>query len=48
MELSQKQKTLSEYFSEFLKSILNFENFRKTDDSQSRCISAITDSKKRG
>ena len=48
MELSQKQKTLSEYFSEFLKSILNFENFRKTNDSQSRCISVITDSKKRG
>ena len=48
MELSQKQKTLSEYFSEFLKSILNFENFRKTNDPQSRCISVITDSKKRG
>ena len=48
MELSQKQKSLSEFFLEFLKSILIFENFRKTDNSHSRCISVITDSEKRG
>ena len=29
MELSQKQKTFSEYFSAFLKSTLDFENFKK-------------------
>ena len=48
MELSQKQKSLSEFFLEFLKFLLIFENFRKTDNSHSRCISAITDSEKRG
>ena len=35
MQLSRKQKTFSEFFSPFLKSSLNFENFQKTDDSHS-------------
>ena len=32
MEVSQKQKTFSEFFSAFLKSNLNFEHFQKKDD----------------
>ena len=44
--LSQKRKTFSEFFSEFLKSTLNFAHFQKKDDSHSRCISQITVSKK--
>ena len=48
MQLFQRQKTFYEFFSAFLKSILNFQSFQKKDDSQSRCISEITDSEKRG
>ena len=44
--LSQKQNTFSQFFSAFLKSTLNFENFQKKDDPQSRCISQITVSAK--
>ena len=44
--LSEKRKTLSEFFSAFLKSTLNFEHFQKKDDPHSRCISEITVSKK--
>ena len=44
--LSEKRKTFSEFFSAFLKSALNFENFQKKDDPHSRCISQITVSKK--
>ena len=44
--LSQKQKTLSEFFSAFLKSTLNFEHSRKKDDPHSRCISQISVSEK--
>ena len=44
--LSQKQKTFSQLFSEILKSTLNFEHFRKKDDSHSRCSSQITVSEK--
>ena len=40
--LSKKQKTFSAFFSPFLKSTLNFENFQKTYDPHSRCISEIT------
>ena len=40
--LSQKQKTISQFFSSFLKSTLNFEHFQKKDDPHSRCISEIT------
>ena len=44
--LSQKQKTLSQFFSPFLKSKLNFEHSGKKDDPHSRCISQITVSEK--
>ena len=44
--LSQKQKTSSQFFSEFLKSALNFEHFQKKDDPHSRFISQITVSEK--
>ena len=42
MELSQKQKTFSEFFTAFLKSILNFKHFEKKRDNHSFCISGIT------
>ena len=35
MQLSEKQKTFSEFFSAFLESSLNFEHFQKKDDSHS-------------
>ena len=35
MQLSQKQKTFSEFFFAFLKSILNFKHFPKKDDPHS-------------
>ena len=44
--LSQKQKTISQFFSSFLKSTLNFKHFQKTDDPPNRCISEITVSEK--
>ena len=44
--LSQKQKTFSQFFSAFLNSTLNFENFREKYDPHSRCISQITVSEK--
>ena len=44
--LSQKQKTFSQFLSQFLKSTLNFEHFQKKDDTHSRGISEITDSVK--
>ena len=40
--VSQKQKTISRFFSAFLKSTLNLAHFRKKDDPHSRCISQIT------
>ena len=43
MQVSRKEKPFSEFFSAFLKSSLNFENFQKKDDSHSRGISEITD-----
>ena len=44
--LSQKRKTFSEFFSEFLKSTLNFEHCQKKDHPHSRIISQITVSEK--
>ena len=44
MELSQKSKTFSPFFTAFSKSTLNFEHFEKKDDPHSFCISEITDS----
>ena len=46
MQLSQKQKNFSNFFSLFLKSSLNFEYFLKKDDLHSWCISEITDPEK--
>ena len=40
--LSQKQKTFSQFFSEFLKSTLNFEHFQTKDHPHSRITSQIT------
>ena len=44
--LSQKRKTVAQFFSAFLKSTLNFAHFQKKDDSHSRHISQITVSEK--
>ena len=44
MQLSQKQKILSQFFAGFLKSRLNFAHFEKNDEPHSFCISEITDS----
>ena len=44
--LSHKQNTFFEFFSAFLKYTFNFEHSQKKDDSHSRRISQITDSKK--
>ena len=44
--LSEKRKTFSQFFSAFLKSTLNFENFQKKDDPHTRCSSQITVSEK--
>ena len=46
MQLSQKQKTFSEFLAPFLKSILNFEYFEKNEDPHRFCISEIRDSEK--
>ena len=43
MHLSRKQKTFSEFFSAFLKSILNFKHFLKKDKPHSWWIPEITD-----
>ena len=48
MQLSQKQKTFSEFFFAFLKSVLNFNDLRKKDDPHSLCISQNTASEKHG
>ena len=42
MQLSQKQKTFSQFFAEFLKFRLNFKHFEKKYDPHSFCISEIT------
>ena len=44
MILSQKQKIFSEFFSEFLKSRLNFKHFEKKDDPHRLSIFEITHS----
>ena len=48
MQLSQKQKTFSEFSSKFLKSTLNFEFFKKNNDLHSWCVFQITDYEKCG
>ena len=44
MQLSQKRKTFSQFFSAFLKSTLVFEHFEKKDNANRSCVSEITDS----
>ena len=48
MELSQKQKSVCNFFSAFLKSSLNFEHFEKKDDSHRWGICKIRESEKPG
>ena len=47
-QLSKKEKAFSQLFLAFPKSTLNFEHFLKKDDPNSRFISQITHSEKRG
>ena len=44
VQLCEKEKTFSEFFSSFLKSRLTFKYFEKKDDVDRFCISEITDS----
>ena len=44
--LPKKQKTFFQFFSSWLKSILNFKHCEKKNDPHSRCISEITHSGK--
>ena len=48
MQLSQKLKTFSEFFSLFSKSMLNFECFQKKDESHTLFIFEATACEKRG
>ena len=48
MQLLQKQKWGFSSFFAFQKSTFNFEHFQKKYDPDSRCISDIRDSEKRG
>ena len=48
MELPQKLKTFSGFFSAFSKSKLNFEHSQKKEDAHSLFISEATASKNRG
>ena len=45
MQLSQKQKSFSQFFAQFLKSTLNFIDFQNNDDTHRFFISEITTSK---
>ena len=44
MQLSQKQKSFSQSFAEFLKSSVNFKYFESKDDPHRFCIFEVTDS----
>ena len=46
MQLSQKPKIFSQFFIAFLKSTSNSVYFEKKNESQSLCVSEITDSKR--
>ena len=48
MQLSQKQKTFSDFSCVFLKSTLNFEHFQKKHNCHGWGISKITESEKQG
>ena len=43
IQLSEKQKTFSQFFVAFLKCISNFERFQEKDDPHMFCISQIRD-----
>ena len=43
IQLSQKQKSFSEFIVEFLKFRLNFEDFEKKYDSRSFCVYEISE-----
>ena len=45
MQLSQKEKTFSQFLAAFFKSSLNFKRFEKENDPHNFCVSKITDSK---
>ena len=47
-QLSQKEKTFSGFFVEFLKCALNLEHFEKKDEYSSLVISKIIDPKRGG
>ena len=44
MQLSQKEKTFSEFFSVFWKTRLNMKSLKKKDGAHRFCIFEITDS----
>ena len=44
VQLSQKQKTFSQFYVAFLQSILNFKHFEKKDDPHTFCFLEITHS----
>ena len=48
MQLSQKQKTFSEFFLAFSKSSLNFEHFQKKEDAHTLFICEATACEKHG
>ena len=48
MQLSEKQKTFSDFFFAFLKSIINFKHFPKRDDPHSWSIFGNTGFEKHG
>ena len=48
IQLSQKQKTFSQFFYAFFKSMLNDKHFPKKDDPHRSCISGNPGSEKHG
>ena len=47
MQLSEKPKTLSQFFTAFLESTLNFEHFEIKNEPHSSSISEVIDSERR-
>ena len=47
LQLSEKLKTFSQFFIEFLESTLNLEHFEKKDEPHSSSIYEVTDSERR-
>ena len=45
MQLSEKEKTFSQFLDAFFKSSLNLKHFEKENDPHNFCISKFTDSK---